>query len=372
MKKSWTSYIRRLVALFVAGAATAWSSAIAYAQSAADSAADGAYADGWQAGDNGGSGFGPWNFDGSYAAPPDSIHLINAAHPENDLGTAWALSLNDEFGLARAGRMFDAPLQVGQTFSVTIDVPTEHRFFKGYTIRLNSGGGSICYGGVGCTPDTMPVERFALWAFHDQDNRNEWGHWRVTPSTSPFFIPLHDEDVDAGVRIDFTLTGPEAYSVTLTPLDQPTTVFSRSGALANPGGGPIDWIEFLHYDMASDPQLATDIYISRMQITAATAVGRADFDSDGDVDGADFLRWQRGLGAAAGAALGQGDSNADGDVDAADLADWIAQFGTSAVTPASAIPEPACVTMVIVAALGTPGLEFVRRLRRFRAPRRTT
>ncbi|MCH8840516.1 MAG: hypothetical protein IH831_07530, partial [Planctomycetes bacterium] len=45
----------------------------------------------------------------------------------------------------------------------------------------------------------------------------------------------------------------------------------------------------------------------------------ADFDEDGDVDGKDFLTWQRGLGILLGAAHGDGDADGDGDVDLADL-----------------------------------------------------
>jgi hypothetical protein len=44
----------------------------------------------------------------------------------------------------------------------------------------------------------------------------------------------------------------------------------------------------------------------------------ADFDADGDVDGKDFLVWQRNLGV--GATNAAGDADYDGVVDAQDLA----------------------------------------------------
>ena len=94
MKTSWRRYFRQLGAVCVVGTATAWTSAVSYAQVALDQAIDPVYNDGWQAGDDGGFGFGPWNFDGSYDAPPDTIHIINSTHPENQLGRAWAMSLN--------------------------------------------------------------------------------------------------------------------------------------------------------------------------------------------------------------------------------------------------------------------------------------
>lgn len=57
----------------------------------------------------------------------------------------------------------------------------------------------------------------------------------------------------------------------------------------------------------------------------------ADFNQDEQVDGSDFLTWQRGLGMA-DAQLADGNANDDGDVDAGDLAAWQVSFGASALT----------------------------------------
>jgi M6 family metalloprotease-like protein len=54
----------------------------------------------------------------------------------------------------------------------------------------------------------------------------------------------------------------------------------------------------------------------------------ADFDVDGDVDGADFLAWQRGFGTPMPLATKpDGDADNDTDVDGRDLAVWEGQFG---------------------------------------------
>ncbi len=64
------------------------------------------------------------------------------------------------------------------------------------------------------------------------------------------------------------------------------------------------------------------------------APATADFDGDGDVDGADFLKWQRDLG------------------DATNLALWETEFGTTAVVAAVAVvPEPASWILVCTIAL---------------------
>ena len=66
-----------------------------------------------------------------------------------------------------------------------------------------------------------------------------------------------------------------------------------------------------------------------------------DFDQDNDVDGADFLAWQRGVGTRSGATTSQGDADRDGDVDGADLAPWKINFGAIGEAAATAAAVPA-------------------------------
>lgn len=76
----------------------------------------------------------------------------------------------------------------------------------------------------------------------------------------------------------------------------------------------------------------------------------ADFDGDGDIDGADFLTWQRNLGS--GTSTSQGDADNDGDVDGDDLAVWQMQF--DAAPPQSAVvgvPEPTSLVLVLCGGL---------------------
>lgn len=56
--------------------------------------------------------------------------------------------------------------------------------------------------------------------------------------------------------------------------------------------------------------------------------GNADFDNDGDVDGRDFLIWQRGFGTT-NANLTDGDADGDQDVDDDDGNVWAAQYGST-------------------------------------------
>ena len=74
----------------------------------------------------------------------------------------------------------------------------------------------------------------------------------------------------------------------------------------------------------------------------------ADFNEDGAVDAADFLAWQRGLGATEGAQHGDGDADGNGQVNAADLEVW--QQALAASGPATAVPEPSHGMAIVAAA----------------------
>jgi hypothetical protein len=78
---------------------------------------------------------------------------------------------------------------------------------------------------------------------------------------------------------------------------------------------------------------------------------QGDFDVDGDVDGADFLDWQRQVGSAVPNGTGA-DANGDGTVDGLDLAKWSENFGQPAAAPvAASVPEPASFALVSMAAM---------------------
>ncbi len=97
----------------------------------------------------------------------------------------------------------------------------------------------------------------------------------------------------------------------------------------------VDWAT-ANYDMLSSPVL------------------KGDFDGDADVDGADFLTWQRTLGSAAVPPGMGADGNVNGVVDGLDLLVWREGFGAPPMAPALAsVPEPTSrsVAGIVVVAL---------------------
>jgi hypothetical protein len=65
-----------------------------------------------------------------------------------------------------------------------------------------------------------------------------------------------------------------------------------------------------------------------------------DFDTDGDVDGADFVRWQMHFPTTANATLAEGDADGDEDVDGADFVVWQTHFPYTPSLGVAAVPEP--------------------------------
>lgn len=73
----------------------------------------------------------------------------------------------------------------------------------------------------------------------------------------------------------------------------------------------------------------------------------ADFNSDGDVNGADLTVWESSFGVDDGA-----DANEDGVSDGADFLEWQRQFGESAAASSiGAVPEPAALALAAGGAL---------------------
>lgn len=121
---------------------------------------------------------------------------------------------------------------------------------------------------------------------------------------------------------------------------------------------PFDFNEFDQRGQAffrvADGNLPDDIAID-IGAYEAQSVASADFDADGDIDGSDFLAWQRGFGSEL-ADRADGNSDDDTDVDASDLAAWLVSYGegisSGQVAVASAVEVEA-----LVSAISNPSAE---------------
>ena len=111
---------------------------------------------------------------------------------------------------------------------------------------------------------------------------------------------------------------------------------------------------------AGSGPMGFDNILLQMQAAAAPPEN-ADFNGDNIVDGADFLIWQRGFGAAG--TLATGDANGDLAVNDLDLGIFKTQFGTDptpAVGAIGAVPEPTTLALAGLAMVAA-GLAARRR-----------
>jgi hypothetical protein len=386
MKNTWQHFLRRIAAGCLIGGAMAWYSAMCHAvQLANDVASNPAYDDGWTTGDNGGTGFGAWNFDGTYTTePPGQQRMddgLKSGGPNsstfNDIGEAWTLFNyafeGDNKDISQAGRSI-APLQVGETVSIVFDNPTDRLFFRGYTVRFNNGGANTCYAGDNCsTPDYDPgsvVARLAVGTFDYLDPEDD-GRWY--PFDEGDFH--YDTETDQGARLDFTLTGPETYQLTMTPLghlpNEPAhPPFSVSGSLqagemGEHVGKPIDWIEFEFYNTLTTEGFDTDFYIRSMEINSAAPPGvPGDYNSNGKVDAADYVVWREHLGTSF-QLPNEVAGTTPGTVTTEDYNAWRGGFGSTLETGSGAglvagvVPEPGTFVYLVIAALA--GTSFMAR-----------
>lgn len=161
----------------------------------------------------------------------------------------------------------------------------------------------------------------------------------------------------AGAMIDAAAMGPKFFGSMAYGAVNPNAQFNNATdafiGFAFPIGPENLYYGWLRVDVNN--QLGT-LFIQDWAYEDVTGVGilagdtgnaeiPGDFDDDQDVDGDDFLKWQRGLG---------------GDYNASDFQDWKDGFGSHLVPAGVGVPEP--VTLGLLAA-GAGGLAWLRRSR---------
>jgi GH35 family endo-1,4-beta-xylanase len=112
--------------------------------------------------------------------------------------------------------------------------------------------------------------------------------------------------------------------------------------------GTIDFTGFYgEYEITIGEQTFTlDLTKGTSEYSLIVGPESADFDFDGDVDGRDFLTWQRGFGAV-DATFAQGDANYDGQVNELDIAVWHAGYSGETLTASASVPEPGSVVALM-------------------------
>jgi len=179
----------------------------------------------------------------------------------------------------------------------------------------------------------------ATFDIYVSDNNGPFTLWKdATPLTSDTFTGIDDHTYGFySVATDNVghVEGPPSVADATIRVDRPPSAdFDADGdvdgadlltwqrGLGTSGPNATQAVGDANYDLIVD---AGDLSIWRTAL--ATPPPWADFDVDGDIDGADFLLWQRGLGHSGPSTTADlGDADHSFSVDAIDLTYWSATF----------------------------------------------
>src|SRR5215469_4131089 len=258
---------------FITGAAIACAAGVTAlvpntgtAQAAYDNAANSIYGSGWSAGQNGGSGFGAWSFngtaDGSNVPDPGAQQTMSNA---GAIGNAWTLfNVANAAGISDVGRSISEPggLQVGQTFETVLQNPSVSAGYYTYTGWDILFGNATDNNAAGVNTSAIRAQVFnyynsaQTWAINDSTYA---AHATKTSLTGPITAAK-------GVKVDLTLTSASTYQLTMTPLNG-----AASYTLDSTYSGPINYINYRLYNTPSSgpSDVADNFGVSYMEITAA-------------------------------------------------------------------------------------------------------
>jgi len=266
---------------------------------------------------------------------------------ENDGAGMFTTHYIDGFGVARNEYLFDMELDVvdldqdGDS-DIVVTAATEIIWYENSDQQFEER--QIAYRQSGTHTDAISadfdqdgdvdiisIEFFGrTLAFHE--NRGQESFSRSVIVTGDFgFSALSTADIDADGDLDIVVS-----------VSGNSSIESNSRLFVNLGSGNFSDSSIVNCDLGNVHLVPADLdgdgdidllAADNLWLENINTLPSADFDADEDVDGADFLTWQRGFGAATtDASYSNGDSNNDGSIDATDLANWLSTFETNTST----------------------------------------
>jgi hypothetical protein len=333
LRRTATMSLKRIVATIVLAAtcltALVLTRSARSAVFAADNASNAAYSDGWQAGDNGGTGFGPWIF--SFSGSGSGLLYLpqfidNGPLPGDSLGApSFALTTGDQrsaFETSEVRRTFTAPLLVGEMLSADINGSA-----------LDSRAPAFTIGNTFDLLGTNGSERFSLFT----NNEYHAGRWTATGDADTGIQP------GSSFHVDFTLVSANTYNLVLSPVAGGAPLFAQMGApLAGTTNVGIDRLRITDYGTGSSADGSKELFFDNLTVTGPNRL-LGDYNNNGIVDATDYAVWRHTLGMS-GADLAA-DGNTNNQVDEGDYAVWRSHFSQIVSTGAStsvnfAVPEP--------------------------------
>jgi len=237
-------------------------------------------------------------------------------------------------------------------------VDTQNGIFQDNRIVYNDTASEFSTA-VNVGPETLPnTYTFA---------RNQWLNLaNPTAAGSTPSLPAPETGGTYGVGPAATTDGPHVWSfawgkwIVNANSTQQTVDVTALQSMHQAIAGPDASFDPLDADPLGGAWTSTDIPASTLRLPAfsqailidpaAGLVLDGDYDNDGDVDGRDFLVWQRNVGNAAGSLPNDPTGAAIG---AEQLNAWAGNFGASR-GPLAAVPEPSVWTLLFVGCVDAP------------------
>jgi alpha-amylase len=175
-------------------------------------------------------------------------------------------------------------------------------------------------------------------------------------------------------NLDLFALGPHLVSsgASATALSIYSAVLTRRGDINQDAATNVSDVSALYSAFGGNawrPDLNVDgtVDVNDVQSLITNIVGtvNGDFDLDGDVDGRDFLTWQRNFGLVSGARYDLGDADLNGVINGSDLAVWQAAYSGAGLAASAAVsvavPEPHTAILLLLAGCSLTGRLFARR-----------
>jgi len=263
----------------------------------------------------------------------------------NDVLPASGTSTNGTFdttalGALAASKLEDVDTSPGNPTRAVLG----NQNFGLFTFDFNLDFGSGAFSAAGSSFSITKIQNDisnTQGTFGDADNV-EWSAPTVTNGTafSDGLIFVNEDNLDG----EIWMNAPDGSNLTL--------IGDTAGiAGATESTGILDISHLVGYNPGSILLTNNQGINSSLSvlINPDAMLDNADFDGDGDRDGADFLTWQQNFGT--GTLQTVGDAQNDGDVDSFDLDVWEQQFGTPAppLSALVALPEPNAIALLVMA-----------------------
>jgi len=233
---------------------------------AEDEATHSAYNGGWESGKNSGTGFGAWLLQSSSSVKADSHsgYFIATATAQGDMdtvapaGKAFGMFANGvDFEVACAFRTFDAPLAVGDSFSLLMECSDFVKKFDTDDSRPGVIGFSLRTGSAAESWDDLQNGARLQFGFYQGESNYQVYDGEEDHDTG---VPV----TPTGISVTVTLVSPDTYDLEITQLDTKETKKLPGRKLAGDAGSPLESFAVYNQDGETGDAYFNGFQVSRL------------------------------------------------------------------------------------------------------------